>query len=116
MTIQSPQPNGMASNQAIALWMQSWPFVGWSERGPSAHFIASTGAAFVLALALSIFSGALPASAAPAPFKTAGDWDVQITVPDASGTAVSTVAQVSQPDWVTVTAEKYDSLPVFSPR
>jgi lysophospholipase L1-like esterase len=116
MTIQSTRPNAPASNLTIALSLQSRPLVGQGERGPSSQFIASTGVAFVLALTLSIFSGASPASAAPAAFKTAGDWDVQITFPDASGTAVSTVVQVSQPDWVRVTAEKYDSLPVFNPR
>jgi lysophospholipase L1-like esterase len=56
------------------------------------------------------------ASGAPAEFKIAGDWDVQVTVADDKGTAVSTVLHVPRPAWVTVTAEKHDSLPVFNPR
>ena len=55
-------------------------------------------------------------SAAPAEFKIAGDWDVQVTVSDDKGTAVSTLLHVPRPAWVTVTAEKHDSLPVFNPR
>jgi lysophospholipase L1-like esterase len=69
-----------------------------------------------LALVLSITAGALNSSGAPAAFKIAGDWDVQITFPDVTGSAVSTVVRVGKPEWVTVTAEKYDSLPVFNPR
>jgi lysophospholipase L1-like esterase len=69
-----------------------------------------------VAFTLFTAAGASLASAAPAAFKVAGDWDVQVTFPDASGSAVSTVVRVSEPEWVTVSAEKYDSLPVFNPR
>jgi len=69
-----------------------------------------------LAFVLYTTACALSSSAAPAAFKVAGDWDVQVTFPDVGGTAVSTVVRVSKPEWVTVTAEKYDSLPVFNPR
>lgn len=54
--------------------------------------------------------------AAPAEFKLAGDWDVQVTFTRGGGSPVSTVVRVTPPEWVTVTSEKYDSLPVFNPR
>lgn len=70
----------------------------------------------MLAFALFTAVGALLTSAAPVAFLVADDWDVQVTFPDAGGTAVGTVVHVGRPEWVTVTAEKYDSLPVFNPR
>ena len=69
-----------------------------------------------LALALLAAAGGSMTSAATTEFKVAGDWDVQVTFPDATGTAVSTVVRVSRPAWVIVTAEKHDALPAFNPR
>lgn len=65
-------------------------------------------AAFALGLRISF--------AAPAEFKLAGDWDVQVTFTHGGGSPVNTIVRVTPPEWVTVTAEKYDSLPVFNPR
>lgn len=69
-----------------------------------------------LVFTLCIGAGTLLAPAAPPEFKVAGDWDVQVNFPDVNGPTVITVLHVVRPDWVTVTAEKYDSLPVFNPR
>lgn len=69
---------------------------------------------FALLLALTS-ACSIAASAAPAEFKLAGDWDVQVTFTHGNGSPVSTVVRVTPPEWVAVTAEKYDSLPVFNP-
>ena len=69
-----------------------------------------------LALVLFAAASAWIPPAASAEFKVAGDWDVQVTFPDATGSAVSTVVRASKPEWVIVTAEKHDALPVFNPR
>ena len=81
-----------------------------SARYPMKSIVSS------LALALSIAVSVTRASAAPAEFKVAGDWDVQVTFSDATGSPINTVVRVTKPEWVVVTAEKYDGLPVFNPR
>jgi lysophospholipase L1-like esterase len=45
-------------------------------------------------------------------FSLAGDWEVRVTVP---GTDTQTV-RVSPPAYLTVTAEKYDDVPMFNPK
>ena len=56
-------------------------------------------------------------AAAPAEFKVAGEWAVEVTVP-ASGntTPVTAVLRVAPPEFVVVTDEKYDALPLFNPK
>ncbi len=89
---------------------------GWGEGGPIFQATPRPKLTVFLALALSIAIGASRASAAPAEFKVAGDWDVQITFSDAAGSPISTVLRVTRTEWVNVTAEKYDALPIFNPR
>jgi lysophospholipase L1-like esterase len=50
---------------------------------------------------------------APPEFKVVGDWEVQVTVNEPRG-LVATV-HVAPPTLVTVTAERYDGLPLFNP-
>ena len=89
---------------------------GWGEGGPTLQATLLPKLTVFLALALSIAIGASRASAAPAEFKVAGDWDVQVTFSDAAGAPISTVLRVTRSEWVNVTAEKYDALPIFNPR
>ncbi len=49
----------------------------------------------------------------PADLKLAGDWDVLVTVNELR--VITTTVHVAQPEIVTVTAEKHDSLPQFNP-
>ncbi len=48
----------------------------------------------------------------PASFSLAGDWEVRVRVPHGP----EQVVRVTPPVMTTVTAEKYDSLPVFNPK
>ncbi len=50
----------------------------------------------------------------PAELKLIGDWQVKVTVPGAR--PVEATLTVTAPKLLTVTAEKYDSLPVFNPK
>jgi lysophospholipase L1-like esterase len=61
-----------------------------------------------LALTLGLTSSAL---AAPAEFKLVGDWQVQVTI-----NGLSATLRVPPSELVTVTAEKFDALPIFNPK
>jgi len=52
-------------------------------------------------------------AAPPAEFKLVGDWDVQVTVSEP--TPHRTTVRVAAPTQVNVTAERYNSLPLFNP-
>lgn len=66
----------------------------------------------LLALALTLTTSAL--AQAPAELRLTGDWDVHVTVREPR--VIETTLRVPPPQWITVAAEKYDSLPVFNPR
>lgn len=83
---------------------------------PTSSYFLHRAATLLLAFTLALFAAAPRTFAAPAEFKLAGDWDVQVTFAHGGGSPVNTIVRVTPPEWVTVTAEKYDSLPVFNPR
>lgn len=56
----------------------------------------------------------LAAADRPAELKLSGDWQVKVTVPGAR--PVEATLSIPPPKLLTVTAEKYDSLPVFNPK
>ena len=88
---------------------------GRGEGGPTSNYFLHHTVTLLLTVTAALFATAMQASAAPTEFKHAGDWDIQVTFADSGGSPVSTVVRVTPPEWVTVSAEKYDSLPVFNP-
>ncbi len=66
-------------------------------------------AATVLTLGLALASHAQ----APAEFRTAGDWEVEVTLRQPG--LITNTLRVSPPQFITLTAERHDSLPLFNP-
>jgi len=81
---------------------------GLSQRGLSGLIAVSVFVSTFLAL--------LPSRAAEAPadLKLAGDWQVKVTVPGAR--PAETTLSIAPTKLLTVSAEKYESLPVFNPK
>src|SRR5689334_5702935 len=52
-------------------------------------------------------------AAAPAVFSVAGQWEVRVTVDEPR--SIEATVRVNPPILMTVTAEKYDRLPIFNP-
>ncbi len=80
------------------------------------QLIGRVGVIRVLTVAAVVFAATvlqLPAEV-PAELKITGDWEVKVSVREPQ--VVEAVVKIAPPEMLTVSAEKYDSLPLFNPR